>query len=332
MGLLVSPGSDGLLFFMEGGALCYDYADCSPGSPAGPPENRDVFGSIPASQRPAFLSYLNDPGTWDPNSIFSRNDPDNVFRNFTFVYVIACTGDLYAGDDVVTYSGSPDFTFHHKGQANTIAFLDRLAATWPDPTRVVVAGSSLGGLGALFNYDTFRQFWPSTKMYLIDDSGTLLLGHPLADIGNGWSVWNYQSTVGEFCPACQGDSSAIYAALSEKYPNDRKSLLSHWDDPTYENVDGLGMAAFADALRATAASELEPNHWSWFFDDEHGHTFINTVLPGSLAPSQTAAVVSNGVSVKAFLKAQIDDDPSWGSVPTPAADGGVSSPDGAGGG
>lgn len=178
-------------------------------------------------------------------------------------------------------------------------------------------------------------------MYLVDDSGTLLLGHPLADISDGWSVWNYQSTVGDFCPACENDSSAIYAALSEKYPNDRKSLLSHLDDPTYEYADGLATANFSDALRATAAGELEPNHWSWFFDDEHGHTFINTVLPGSFAPSQTAAVVSNGVSVKAFLKAQIDDDPSWSSVPPPGApdggtssgsDGGVSSPDGAGGG
>jgi hypothetical protein len=88
-GLLVSPGSDGLLFFMEGGAYCY--GGCSLGYPSGPPENRDLFGPVPASARPAFLSYLNDPSTWDPNSIFSRSDPDNVFGNFTFVYVIGCT-------------------------------------------------------------------------------------------------------------------------------------------------------------------------------------------------------------------------------------------------
>jgi hypothetical protein len=233
---------------------------------------------------------------------------------------------------VVTDAGTPDSTFHHEGHANTVAFLDRLAATWPDPTRVVVAGSSLGGFGALFNYDTFKHFWPSTKMYLIDDSGTLLLGHPSSDISNAWTEWNFQSTVGDFCPSCQTDPSTIYAALAQKYPNDRKSLLSHLDDPVYENYDGVGgAAAFSDALRATATGELEPNHWSWFFDDQRGHTFINTAQPGSFAPSQTAAVVSDGVSVKAFLKAQIDDDPSWSSVPS-AGDGGVSPPDAAGGG
>lgn len=339
-GLLVSPGSDGLLFFMEGGAYCA--GGCALGFSSGPPENRDLFSSLPASERPAFVSYLNDPNTWDPNSIFSRSDSDNVFRSFTYVYVIGCTGDLYAGDNVVTDAGTPDSTFHHEGHANTVAFLDRLAATWPDPQRVVVAGSSLGGFGALFNYDTFKQFWPSTKMYLIDDSGTLLLGYPFSDIGAAWTEWNLQPTVGEFCPSCQTDPSTVYAALAQKYPNDRKSLLSHLDDPVYENYDGVGgAAAFSDALRATAAGELEPNHWIWFFDDERGHTFINTAQPGSFAPSQTAAVVSNGVSVKAFLKAQIDDDPSWGSVAPPGAsdggatsgsDGGASSPDGAGGG
>ena len=338
MGLLVSPGSDGLLFFMEGGAECLDYADCTSGLyPIGQPENRDLFGPVPASEQAAFLGYLNDPSSWDPNSIFSRSDPDNVFRNFTYVYVIACTGDLYAGDNVVTSSNDSALMFDHAGRPNTVAFLDRLVATWPDPPRVVVAGSSLGGLGALFNYDTIRQFWPSTKMYLVDDSGTLLLGHPLPGIGMGWSDWNFQSTVGEFCSACRNDASTIYAALSAKYPDDRKSLLSHLDDPVYEYADGLGTAAFSEALRATAAGELEPNDWSWFFDDESGHTFINTVLPGSFASSQTAAVVSNGVSVKAFLKAQIDDDPTWSSVPSsadggvsPGSDGGTTSRDGGG--
>ncbi|HJX63436.1 MAG TPA: pectin acetylesterase-family hydrolase [Polyangia bacterium] len=323
-GLLISPGSQDLLFFMEGGWFCANYADCVSAMNAVylPPQPRSPLGSVNVSQRPSLLDYMNEMSNWN-GTIFSRSDPDNAFKDFTFLYVMACTGDLHGGDAVVTYtSGSQSLTVNHKGHANIVAFLERVAATWPVPTRLVVAGASAGGLGTLFNYDTFRLFWPNPKTYLLDDSGTALGGvdfFSLPPMAGAWTLWNLQEALGDICTNCESDLSAIYAALYRWYPNDRKSLLSHVTDPVA--IGNLytsdSDAAFSAALRSTAAMVLEPNRWKWFYGGS-GHTFISAT-PGNQPRTamEMTTVVSAGVPLKTFLQAQVDDDPSWSSVTPP---------------
>jgi hypothetical protein len=305
-GLLISPGSQDLLIFMEGGWFCVDYTDCLSTMSVAylPPEPRNPLGSVDVTQRQSLLDFWNDMSNWN-GTIFSRSDPDNVFKDFTFLYVMACTGDLHGGDAVVTYtSGSQSLTVNHKGHANVVAFLERVAATWPTPARVVVAGASAGGFGTLFNHDTFRLFWPNPKMYLLDDSGPALPG-----VFDLWTLWNVQAALSDICPGCGSDLTGVYAALDRWYPNDRKSLLSHVTDPN--------TGATAAALRSIAATVLEPNRWKWFYGGS-GHTFIAAV-PGnqSRTAMEMTTFVSAGVSLKAFLKAQVDDDPSWSSVMPP---------------
>jgi hypothetical protein len=313
-GLLISPGSQDVVIFMEGGWFCANYADCVAGmnTVITGEGARNCLGSPDATQRQALLDSWNTASTWN-GGVFARNDPANVFKDFTFLYMMECTSDFYGGDAVVTYtSGSQSLTVNHKGHANLVAFLDRVAATWPDPTRLVVAADSAGGFGTLFTYDTFRLYWPNQKMYLIDDSGPALAGidfYALPPLADAWNLWNVQAAVGDICPGCGSDLSAIYAALYRWYPNDRKSLLSHVVDSAIETyVYGLGDAAYSAALRSTAATVLEPNRWKWFYHGGSGHTFI---------PGDMTTVVSAGVSLKAFLKAQVDDDPAWSSVAPP---------------
>jgi hypothetical protein len=276
--------------------------------------SRNWLGSPDATQQQSLLDSWNTASTWN-GTIFARNDPNNVFKDFTFLLMMDCTGDLYAGDAVVTYtSGSQSLTVNHKGHANLVAFLNRVAATWSAPARVVVAGSSAGGYGTLFTYDTFRLYWPNQKMYLIDDSGPVLTGidfYALPPLADAWNLWHMQAALGDICPGCATDLSAVYAALERWYPNDRKSLLSHLTDPAIEDkasVYGLSDAAFAGALQSTAGTLLEPNRWKWYYGG-NGHMFM--------WDNPETTFVSAGVPLKAFLKAQVDDDPSWSSVMPP---------------
>ncbi len=313
-GLLISPGSQDLLFFMEGGWFCATYDDCvsAMNTVYLPPEPRNPLGSVDVTQRQSLLDFMNDMNNWN-GTIFSRSDPDNVFKDFTFLYVMACTGDFHGGDAVVTYtSGSQSLTVNHKGHTNIIAFLERVAATWPTPARFVVAGASAGGYGTLFNYDTFRLYWPNQKMYLLDDSGPAFAGVDFFSppyLANTWTLWNVQEALADICPDCESDLSYIYGALERWYPNDRKSLLSHTPDPK--------TGANAATLRSTSATALEPNRWKWFYGGS-GHTFIAAV-PGnqSRTDMETTTIVSAGVPLKAFIRAQVDDNPSWSSVTPP---------------
>ncbi len=69
------------------------------------------------------------------------------------------------------------------------------------------------------------------------------------------------------------------------------------------------MSSGVKSMGAGKTSLLEPSRWKWFFVAQKGHTFISE--------PRFSTAASAGVPLKAFLKAQIDDDPSWCPV-TPA--------------
>ena len=255
--------------------------------------------------------------TFWQGTIFSRSDVNNVFRDFTFVYVPFCTGDTHGGDAVVTYtSGAQSLTIRHKGHANIVAYLERVAATWPNPTRLVVGGLSAGGFGALINYDTFRLYWPSQKVYLVDDSGPWLAGATVPSwLVDGWARWNVAAAIGGICPACSAPSPAIYGALQRWYPNDRKSLVSYLDDAVIgPNFYGMTIAQFAAALQNTALTELEPGRWGWYIAPGARHT---PLFEGAWGGPAVSTIRSAGVSLQDHLRAQLEDEPTWCPVTPP---------------
>jgi cysteine-rich repeat protein len=307
-GLFISSGSQELLFWLDGGYSCADYALCSW------QRSQGYHGPISAPALLYDLSSFNSAGFWD-GTVFSRSDLDNVFRDYTFVYVPLCTADLHGGDAVVTYAQS--LTVHHRGHANVVAYLDRAAATWPSPTRLVVGGSSAGGFGTLINYDTFRLYWPIQKLYLIDDSGPLLADiTPASWMTDGWVGWNVAAAVGDVCPTCSAPSSAIYSALQRWYPNDRKSLVSYLQDHSTASIAyGVTFDQLEAGLRSTASTALGPNRWGWYFTEGQGHAPLYAAAWGS-GPAMSA-IRSAGVSLPDYLRAQIDGDPTWCPVTPP---------------
>lgn len=326
-GLRVSLGSEDLLLLLDGGRVCSDFRSCCELVCC------SEDSALPGRAHPASLGRTPGPlpsllDSWDDRdhtgTILDRTDPENVFRDFTFVGIEMCTADFHAGNTVVTYrSGERTITVHHEGHANLVKLLDRVARTWPHPRRLVVVGVSGGGFGALLNYDTIRGYWPGSPAFLIDDSGPALAGHPLpggwSDVPDAWVRWNVESTLGGICPECAHDLSAIYPALARRYPNDRKSLLSHLEDPRIEEAYGAAPDAagwLAEALDRTKPV-LDSSQWKWFFAPESGHVLVvpeDAGVPGQYGRPRPAPQTSAGVSLQTFLRKQITDDPSWSSV------------------
>jgi hypothetical protein len=292
-GIGVSPG-DGpdLLVYFDGGGACWSHETCAV-------EDTSRHGPFGRAELLARARHLS-------GSVFDRADPANPFRAFSFVFVPYCTGDVHSGDRATTYSGPGGArTLQHRGRANALIFLPRIAATFPAPRRLVVAGSSAGGYGTLVNYDAYRARWPRARGYAIDDAGPALRGLPAPPLRDAWwSAWASPAALASFCPECAADVSAAWAALSRRWPGDRIALLSSLRDRTMRGYLDASPAAFERAVRDTAAEVIAPlPNVRAFLVPGESHTMLDDV----------AAFSASGTPLASWLARMIGDDPAWSS-------------------
>jgi hypothetical protein len=122
-----------VVFFLDGGGSCGDAKSCAfTGLGTGGEGNYDwsIYGEDPAQE----------------GGIFALARADNPFRDYSFIYVPLCTGDMHLGD--VSREYSPELTVEHNGFVNGTAALDYLAEHYPDAAQVVVVGKAGGSIAA----------------------------------------------------------------------------------------------------------------------------------------------------------------------------------------
>lgn len=245
-GIAVSPGrSDAVLVYLAGGGACWGDAVCDGSVPR-------AFGAADYALVQAYAS----------GTLFDQNLPGNPFADWTHVFVPYCTGDVHAGDRVRDHGGE---TWEHHGWRNLEAAAATITAGLPRPTRLVVAGSSAGGFGALAAYDLLRAEWDpagGTTAALLDDSGPTLVGTamPPGLLATWWDTWGLGSTIGADCPSCETDLSAIWPILHGRYGQDRLALVSTTQDATMRGFfaapDPMSASTFEASLDALVRQRL----------------------------------------------------------------------------
>jgi hypothetical protein len=292
-GVAVSQGTGpDLLVFLNGGGACWDYLTCFVLDLA----TRGPFGE-------AEFEALRDSAL--PGSILDRTLPGNPYADASYVFVPYCTGDVHAGDRVATYTGATGpRTYHHVGHRNLLTFLPRLVATWPAPRRLVVAGASAGGFGALLNHDTLRRRWPSAQGLLIDDSGPPLQGADVSpDLTAAWRAsWGTDALLLPLCgEACRTSFAPAITAVAARWPQDRLALLSSLQDLVIASYFQLSAARFQAALLGTASDVLAPlPNARFYFVPGNGHTMLGD-----------PAAFAQGEPLLGWLAAQASGDPGW---------------------
>jgi hypothetical protein len=284
-----------VVVFMDGGGACWDFTTC--------------FFLRTAKAGPFQIAEFEARRAEFAGTFLDRDDPQNPFRGWTYVFVPYCTGDLHAGDREATYA--PGFglaaRWAHRGRANVRADLARLVAELPSPRRLVISGASAGGFGSLLQYDAFRSAWPASATFLLDDSGPPLVGDALdPGLRAAWrSAWDLDPLLDEICAACRDDFSRIVPELAGRYPGDRMALLSSLQDQVIRSYFQLPAPAFEVAVRTMVHDRFDPL--------PSAHAFL---VPGEdhALLAKPGAYAAAGVSLAAWLSEMIDGDPAWSSV------------------
>jgi Pectinacetylesterase len=234
-GLGVRPGTgDGLVVYFEGGGGCFDFASCS--------LFYTTFANFDENAFALLVPTLLTSGIFDPN------EPDNPVRDWSFVYVPYCTGDVHAGDEDL--AGVPGFVGAHQfvGYRNFGLDLARIGPTFPAPSHVLVTGISAGGYGAAFNYDRIADAYAyaGVPVTLLDDSGP-----PMGDayipacLQELWrELWGLDATLPPACAGCLDEGGwavdlALY--LRAKHQGQWFGLLSSEQDATIRTFLSPGL-------------------------------------------------------------------------------------------
>lgn len=268
---------DGLVVYFEGGGGCFDFATCSLFYASFANFDENAFDLLV----PTVLS----------SGIFA-DQPGNPVRDWSFVYVPYCTGDVHAGDrndaDVPGFVGSHQFV----GFRNFGLDLERIGATFPSPSHVLVTGISAGGYGSAYNYDRIATAYgyAGAPVTLLDDSGPPMSDDSIpACLQEGWrELWGLDDTLPVGCAGCfdaGGWAIDLAQYVRQQHADQRFGLLSYLRDGTIrtflsgglnECVGGLYPGAEYEAGLVQLRDEVmagDPGFGTYYVQGI-GHTFL----------------------------------------------------------
>ena len=110
--------------------------------------------------------------------ILNHSDSRNPMANYNVVHIPYCDGALFMGDvdRVLQYGGTSVATAkpamaYQRGLQNLTAGFEVAKMKYPNPSRIVLAGSSGGSYGIMAGTALARLYYPDTPLLTIADSG-----------------------------------------------------------------------------------------------------------------------------------------------------------------
>ena len=206
-----------VLIFLNGGGACWqDFYNCSPFASQNPPTSEGIFAD----------SF--DTGT----EIVS-----NKFADWSIVVLSYCDGSIFIGDNDV-YDPAweayledelglpPEFAQpvrFHRGLRNASAGIDLARATFPNASRILLAGSSAGGAGvAVFAPFLVRFTYGNlVKLSVFNDAGPIATNLNTADaFAARANDWQFGQFYPDSCIDCEPLGDAI-PLIHWRLDNDR---------------------------------------------------------------------------------------------------------------
>ena len=292
VGVNLSTRSARVVVFLNGGGACWDAQTCFELHTAA-----SIDTPFAAAEFDALRPNL------DAYPLFARVAA-NPYADASFVFVPYCTGDLHAGHQVQAFgTATGPRTVHFVGQANLDALWPRLRATRPTADRVLLAGASAGGYGAMLEQGRLRAAWPEPRVDVLSDSS-----HPIDPVVERWTAmrtaWSLDLPAG--CSGCLDGFAAWPAYLRSVAPaGARWGLLMNTRDQVIASYFGVTQAALAPRTLAIRDAMTLGSGQAAFVIDATSHV-LTTTTP--------APTTSGGVALGDWVRQFAADDPAWASV------------------
>jgi hypothetical protein len=239
IGVNMHSGATKLMIFLEGGGACFNALTC-----IGNPSHFDQtdFTTLTTT------GYIGTSGS----GVFDRSDPANPVKDWNFVYVPYCTGDVHAGDNPAgTVVGQFEVDGGLKPQAfvgyrNIGLYLDRVVPTFAGATQVLLTGVSAGGFGAAANYGRVAKAFGSVPVTLLDDSGPPMDSPHVAQCESSeWlQLWGLDKTLLADCgSSCANDGHFLIDYVKHAaamYPGAPMGLVDSTGDAVITSFFGFG--------------------------------------------------------------------------------------------
>ncbi len=285
---IIPRRSQNVLIFMFGGGACWDWTTCSSGFAL------NLTRTLPTQD------WITGEG------IFNQQDPQNPFRDFTIVTVPYCSGDVFVGDSTINHGDeSNPYVLNHRGYENALQTIKLAAELFGDAEKVVLMGTSAGGIGAYTHMKNLNRLFPFSKKYVISDAGTPFqppfVSEKVYDrVLKNWNAYKGFPIDDQNRPAA--DFGKVLEFNRIRFPHIKFALIHSYADYVMSGFSyALGASDATTAVSKTlitAASKQignhHPNH-KVFFTEAWGHTFTNHKLSETQSLGVTLADWLNGM-------------------------------------
>ncbi len=226
VGVRAVEDSAGLVIYFKGGGACFNASSCGLTAPL----------------------MITGPEAIDenPDGVLDFLAADNPLAGYDIVYFPYCTGDVHGGSAPATAIPGREETWDFVGHGNVLAALDRLAPTFPAASRLVVLGTSAGGLGALLSFPSIVLGWPTAETFLLDDSGMIFRDDYLAPCLQQQmrDTWGLAPALPQDCPECTtadgGGLAQYFVYLADHHPDVHFGLIASSRDLIVRIFFGYG--------------------------------------------------------------------------------------------
>ncbi len=204
-----------IVVFFQGGGACWDLMNCV------------YFPTYTQQQQEVLPMFTDDMAGY---GLFDQTKKNNPFKDWGFVYIPYCTGDLFWGANDAQYG---PFTIKHRGFVNFKAVLNYLENNTNYPGKIFVTGSSAGSYGATLAFPFIKQAFKWSNVYLLGDAGAgVMTGSTFPT--QGILNWNVQMPdwifPGGYNPSLT--MPVVYSAIAAEYPLSRLAQYTTAFDQT----------------------------------------------------------------------------------------------------
>jgi len=231
-------------------------------------------------------------GIWNDGAIDPTSGKNlNPFADYSVVYLPYCDGSVFGGDNDVV---DPNFPFNpfgirfHRGLRNATAGMDLARDMFPRARKIVVSGSSAGGVGATafspflarFAFGNWRQ------LSVLNDAGPIAINEfDVANIQARAADWDFDKFYPKSCTECDAFAGQGTEIVKWRMKNDRtvrESFYSTDGDETNRFFLQVPTQALYRQLIVSEHGEIRDRHpWRYkrfIVSGDDSHTALQTPL------------------------------------------------------